>query len=502
MDDLNDWSWFRGTSFYDFAIKFYGATRYRPTFEAVQYFIYTIIGTEPQRFVLINKIYNIIIATFIYYITKKISGYKIFAIITSIFYIIAHFSYYQISQGIGSIESTALLLSILILYLCIKIVEDNKLNTKTSYSKLICNFILIFLLFFLLVFDHERYLFVAGIIFIAIFFMKMPNDNEFCKNNASIENSYRFLKFKAIILLLFIIEIIAICYIRYLAIGKIIPAGTGGTYVEDTFSIKQFITYCFTQVAIILGINIGPEHLYGIDFFSINNNTIKYLTIISILIISFIILLYFAIKIKNIKNKSENIANETNANQNFIIDLLFLTFISFSIASTSVTIRVEMRFVYTSFIVSVIYLSYMLSYIIKDVNKNYIKIIMIFLFVSIFSLRLPIELVYRDNYDKLYCFVDLKRVNSLYDLTIGEYGLDNIINKDDDKRKKIIIVNKYYNMTKFYSEYFFKIYDKDDVGNIITLVNDFNEIDVDKCDENTIILYEDPYNNIYVNYTF
>ena len=57
-------------------------------------------------------------------------------------------------------------------------------------------------------------------------------------------------------------------------------------------------------------------------------------------------------------------------------------------------------------------------------------------------------------------------------------------------------------MTNFYSEYFFKIYDKDNIGNKIMLVNDFSEIDERTLDENTIIIYEDPFNNTYVTYTF
>ena len=56
MDDLLDWSWFRGLSLYEFAFKFYGSTKYRPIFEAIQYLLYTIIDTDPTRIVLFNEI--------------------------------------------------------------------------------------------------------------------------------------------------------------------------------------------------------------------------------------------------------------------------------------------------------------------------------------------------------------------------------------------------------------------------------------------------------------
>ena len=495
MDDLLDWSWFRGLSFYEFAIKFYESNHYRPTFEALQYLIYTLVGTDPSRFILINKIYNIIISIFIYYFTSDITKNRILAFITSSFYITSHLAYYQISQGIGGIESTALFLSIIILYLCIKLVDNENKNTCKSYRYNIITIIIIYILFFLLVFDHERYLSMASIIIITILLLKKPNDNELLNDDLNGHNKYNLKTFKVISIISFLIEIIIICYIRYLATNRVLPAGTGGTYVEETFNIGECLKHCINQVAIIFGINIGPEHLYGIEFSAITNKKIILLTFASILIILFIIITYISFRIYNHKK-------EKDLKKLLSIDLLFLTYIAMCIGSSSVTIRVEMRFVYSSFIVSVIYLSYMLKYIISKINLNSLKVIFTFLFIIIFMLRLPVEKLYREYYYKIYCFIDLKRVNSLYDLTIGTYGLDKIISKDENIKKKIIIVNKFYKMTNFYSEYFFKIYDKDNIGNKIMLVNDFSEIDERTLDENTIIIYEDPFNNTYVTYTF
>lgn len=167
-------------------------------------------------------------------------------------------------------------------------------------------------------------------------------------------------KTKIVSLLVFVLEILLICYIRYLAIGKVMPAGTGGTYVEETFSIAECIKYCFIQVAFIFGINIGPDYLYGIDFASLPDTMSKYSLIVSIALILIVILWYLIIRIMN-KQEMKYVA----------ADLLFLSFIAVCIGASSVTIRVELRFIYVSFTAAMLYLLYMCSFIVGKIKlKN------------------------------------------------------------------------------------------------------------------------------------
>ena len=56
-------------------------------------------------------------------------------------------------------------------------------------------------------------------------------------------------------------------------------------------------------------------------------------------------------------------------------------------------------------------------------------------------------------------------------------------------------------MTKFYSEYFFKIYDKENIGNTINLYNLITEVDLSDP-INTIVLEEDFPNNEYKEYIY
>lgn len=476
-DDLYHWSWFRGLNLFDFAYKFYEMSRYRPIFETIQYIIYVIADTDPTRIILINKLYNSLIALFIYHFIKRLDAGRIIAFVFSTLYLIAHFSYYQIGQGIGSLESDALLFSLVVLFLCLKLSgvilrrdKDGNID-KVSSAYLIRNTVFLFIMYFIVVFTHERYLGLAIPIVLAIMLSKDERNKIFNKR-----------KICSIIVL--ILEIILICYIRYLAIGRVMPSGTGGTYVEETFSISTCLNYCFNQVAFIFGVNIGPEHLVGVEFENLNRN-LKILTFVSGALIIIAILIYVIARIKNIivrfKDKS------ANAKRNYLAgDLLFLSFIAMCIGASSVTIRIEMRFVYVSFTAAIIYLSYMYSSAIEIFKNKIFTILLTILMIAIVGFRIPIELEYRSNFDKIYCFMDLKKVNSIYDATIGKYGLDDIINN-----KKIYIINQYYDMSNFYGEYMLKIYDKNNIGNKMIVVNSIADIPIEDIGENTIILYED-----------
>ena len=481
MDDLLDWSWFRGSSFYDFAIKFYSKFRYRPVFEATQYLLYMLIGTDPMKITFFNKIFNSLISLFIYYFVKKVSNSRILAIVVSSFYIVSHLSYFQISQGIGSLESDALLLTLLILYFCIRLigVGDDKSNIRTKNQNILY-VVYISILFFLICFTHERYIGLILPIIIAIFLQKQYDD-EILKSNQS------FLLFRFLTLFIMMIDVAVIVMLRQISTGRIMPSGTGGTLVEETFTIGSFFMQSISQVLTIFGMNDGPEHLYGIDFNDILDKNIKNAVYISIALIVLVVILYIVNRIKKIKIYNKDEIKKQNAT-----DFIFLSAIMMCIASSSVTIRVEMRFVFVSFTISMIYLSYMTKYIIDSIENKIVKIIPLLIFVGVFVARYPVEMLYRSYFYKIHCFVDAIRVNSLYDITIGKYGVDDILHN-----KKIYIVNKYYGMTKFYAEYIYKIYDKENVGNTINLLKDFDEIPLDVIDKNTIIIYEDIENNKY-----
>lgn len=474
MDDLLNWSWFPGLNFFEYAIKFYdGAKRYRPVFDALQYIEYFIVGNHVKWFSIINILLNSIVATFIYIFAKKNCKNSIIAISISMFYALSHFSYYQITQVIGVLETYSQFFAIIILFSCITYLE----NTKYEQQKLFT----IYLFYFLVAFTHERYICLFPLILFTIIY-KQYKENKILFNKKAIMNS-AILTF----------ELVIIFTIRIFATHKLIPSGTGGTEVLETFSIGQAFIFAINQVLFIFGINIGPDFLVGLP---IENTTtlLKIIIALSILFILSILLIYYIGKIKHIIKNYKSIS----VMEVFYKDLLYILFIMLCIASSSVTIRVEMRFVYVSFTVSMLYLSHIIGEIKNYYSKTNINRIIIttyILFICFFISRNYIELQYRKTYPKIHCVMDLMRVNSLADLTVYKYGIDEL------KNKNVYILYNYYQFNSFYEEYFYKTYDKTNEGITIKIIPELKDLPTNIDKEKDIILIEDIGNNGYIDIT-
>ena len=117
------------------------------------------------------------------------------------------------------------------------------------------------------------------------------------------------------------------------------------------------------------------------------------------------------------------------------------------------------------------------------------------LLISFFVSRNYVEFNYRTSYPKIHCVTDLLRVNSLADLTVYKYGLDEL------KKKRVYILYNYYEWTDFYREYFFKVYDKTYEGLTIEIIEKPENIPKDLDKNRDIILFEDIANYGYIDVT-
>ena len=93
---------------------------------------------------------------------------------------------------------------------------------------------------------------------------------------------------------------------------------------------------------------------------------------------------------------------------------LFLTFIALCIGASSVTIRVEMRWIYVVYAAALVLLAYMTSVM------GYAAVLVPLYVALVFQ---P-ETFYRQNWDTLYLWPDQLRYNSLAEETIEKYGED------------------------------------------------------------------------------
>ena len=305
MDDLYMWSCYGEQTFQEFVFPI-GGTRCRPVFYLASYLEMMLMGTHVEWMVPINIIINGMVAWTVYGMACNMSRSKVIGFFAGILYLLSRFSYYQISQGWGLMETMALWMAIGILY-CLY----QYLNEDRYYHYVTAN-----VLYFLVCFVHERYMALIPLFFIVLVMKRQSPRRQF--------------RLWAVPALVFA----GVQLIRLIAIGGLSPAGTGGTQVADTFSVGQVIQYALSQVAYLFGINAGPEHLNGISW-SQTPGWFHVMVYGSILLLAVMILLFLAAVISRKEARWSAFCNS----------FLFICFIGGCIASSSVTIRVEMRWI-------------------------------------------------------------------------------------------------------------------------------------------------------------
>ena len=266
--------------------------------------------------------------------------------------------------------------------------------------------------------------------------------------------------------------------IRSLAIGSFVPKGTGGTEVQDGFSMTKALSHAFSQVFYIFGIQAGPDYLAGIPWEEVGRKH-RYVIYASIAVLAFSILLALLFAIRKGKLKKEFFGK----------NILFLCFIALCIGCSSITIRVEMRWVYVSFAASLLYFAYLLG--------NTGMPIPTFFALLFVCLRFPAEMKYRESFPRIYFWEDQDRMNSLAEQTIGKYGRDYVLGK------QVYILENNYKMSKFYGDTFFQVFDPEmsGQGTKIHFIKDFRELPSEANLYNSLVLKEVPEERAYRDIT-
>ena len=266
--------------------------------------------------------------------------------------------------------------------------------------------------------------------------------------------------------------------IRSLAIGSFVPKGTGGTEVQDGFSLTKALSHAFSQVFYIFGIQAGPDYLAGIPWEEVGRKH-RYVIYASIAVLAFSILLALLFAILKGKLKKEFFGK----------NILFLCFIALCIGCSSITIRVEMRWVYVSFAAALLYFAYLLG--------NTGMPIPTFFALLFVCLRFPAEMKYRESFPRIYFWEDQDRMNSLAEQTIGKYGRDYVLGK------QVYILENNYKMSKFYGDTFFQVFDPEmsGQGTKIHFIKDFRELPSEANFYNSLVLKEVPEERAYRDIT-
>ena len=494
MDDLYLFSFFREQDFLTFSFPIGEAVRFRPVYWALSYIEMVFVGNDPNRYWYFNVVLNGLLACFLCYFSWVVSkGKKIVSLSLSLIFLSTHFAYYQIAQALGILETLALGFSLITLYFLYQ-----ELNEEKHFLR---NLIFSHIFFFLLVFTHERYIALLPLFYVPLFFRGRAGEAKILTGGKILPLAQAFLFYA----------------IRKFAIGSFIPKGTGGTEVTESFKLEEALQNAFAEVYYIFGFQKGPEYLNGIPWENVAGNIRKlvYASIGVLGITVFLCLIFALIRIfKTDKNrgKSTGSSAENGTGKNTTYDLvnnsvsdsginlrieqkqeklarlqsfignniLFLLFIAMCIGSSSVTIRVEMRWVYVSFAASLLYFSYLLG-----VSRLPLGTLFCLAFIC---LRLPVERYYRSYFPQIYFWEDQDRMNSLAEQTIEKYGRDYVLGK------QVYILENSYKMSKFYGDTFFQVFDEDFSGHStkIHFFKDFRELPSEANSSNSIVLKEVP----------
>ncbi|MDD5833437.1 MAG: hypothetical protein PUC98_08165 [Clostridiales bacterium] len=477
MDDLYMWSCYGEQSLIEFAFPIGTSTRFRPVYWLATYLQMMIVGPHIERFVLFNAAVNIAEAFGIYFFSRRLSENRLISGAVGVCWLASRFAYYQMGQALGLMETMAQAFALAILYLLYRFISSEESESRKQscwYTAL--------LLYFLLAFTHERYIALLPLFYLAM----LP------------ESGYRKRHRASAVAPAAVLVIIVI--IRALTIGKAIPAGTGGTEVTDTFSLGQFIRYGISQILYILGINAGPEHLNGLTW----EQTPEYIRI-AVLAGAACILLLAAVFAVSVGSRLRKADSRDGAAEDLRVFMLFAAFAALCIACSSVTIRVEMRWIYVSFAAALLLTAYMSRAIVRGCAKDELYgcsaligrggAALLLSFCLISSLT---NIYYRGYFDRLYFWPDQLRMNSLAGQTIEKYGREGVFGKN------IYILENSYGMSDFYAGTFFKTFDpekKAENTNVI-FVPEADDIPRDELREDrAIVLKELPEDNAYLDIT-
>lgn len=443
MDDLRNYYDYPRMSFWQYAFGVAeGQVHYRPVFYAALYGICALITGHVGRVLIINGLLQAIIGTEIYYVMTRLKISRILSILMSALCLSSHLSYFQMGQMIGPIESLSMIFAIWILYTSIRWICADTKSAKNKKTKRV-----ILITYFLVCMTHERYF---GLIIPIAAAMLMKDDTRKEKITDLIQ--------------LAAVALIVIA-IRYAALHSFIPVGTSKTDVTETFSLVQAIGQAFSQLLFVLGFNVGPEYLTGIEFADCSSAA-KAVLILSAVLMILVAVCYLICKIFSRKMQSPALQYDDRGIQHdrsprdiygtdFRIDLIIILSIMMYIASSSVTIRLEMRWIYISFIVTMIYGAYMITYICKtdaaiqiirkqnscsqdtrsqatsrEVTRNRTpqRVILLVCTVGFLLTRFAGELYYRKYYPNIFFFKDMIATNSLADQTVGKYDMSKLRN--------------------------------------------------------------------------
>jgi len=312
---------------------------YRPVLLLILYLIINTFGYKMIHYYILNIFLNTIIALLIFRKTSKILNNNYLGFVFSFLYIISNFGFY----GIVQIEGIMELLCLLFLFIFLSAIYDIFYGEAEKAFKY---FYIALLSYLLIIFTHERFIvLILPLILTSLYKYKQSTNKKFLLvSNLSI---------LSLLLNIFIKKIVfQIPFFR----------GTGGQLMKP--NISYIFLHIGYHIKYLFGIHNDDEYLNGIASQNVSGiiNLIIFISILSILLIFFIYYFFYAIK----KDKL------SESRKSFYFTFLFIITIGLLFGSSSATIRVEQRWIYAPYMISLFLLCHILM-INKKVSMELLK---------------------------------------------------------------------------------------------------------------------------------
>ena len=464
MDDLYLWSCFGEQSFREFVFPF-GSTRCRFVYWFASWIELLLIGNHLEWIVPLNILLNAGIAVYLYHFSGHLSGSRTAGFLCGAVFLASRFAYYQVGQLLGLMETMGTFFAIVLVRHLFHYMHGEDRSFAAA---------LIF--WFLNCFVHERYMVLLPMFWFCMLVRK--------------EKKPLRIASPAVLMG-------AVLLIRRLMIGTLSPAGTGGTQIADTITLRGTLVNYLVELLYLFGVNAGPEHLNGLPWPDTPFG-VKLVIAASVLVLAVLSAVL-----------ASGLIGRRRAGLPIlpvVMDFLFFLFCLLGAAlSSAVTIRVEMRWIYVLLALLLLLISCMIGrrkeYAMardKDPEavgrfmlSDRLPVMLLFLFAL---LTIPVQLYMRTFFPKIYLFPNQARYNSLADETYGVYGPD-ILGRD------IVIIGNSYEMSTFTAETFFKTFDPERTGQGTTVRHVDSAMDTGQVTDRTVVLKEVPEHNRFVDVT-
>lgn len=365
-----------------------GSNRYRPIFELVLNLYSRAFGKVYKLYFLANVFVNIVLSIAIFFLIKRITRNNYLLSIAGVFiYILAPFSYYSIMQVIGVLESYSLLFLVLMMHELLSFWQGKRKHIFKAV-----------LFLTLLIFTHERYVVAAPWCVIIILCASGTNWKE--------KIGYSVLALLPMFLNIFMKEVV---------FGSRFMEGTAFEPIE--FDVLRIISLFICSLATVLGLNIGPEYLNGFNFF-LYPRRLKLLALAAVGLAFLLFCVYIVTVIIKEKDKNKRIHE---------LKLMFITVSGMGalILCSSVTIRVEMRWLYAPFVVYLLYLMYVISRVNLNAFIRNGRLAVLVRYGSVAALlfaTLVINYPYQKQIGRIFFPKAMNISSNVYESTVDRYG--------------------------------------------------------------------------------